>query len=192
MKIHKGDEKNMKKMIKKTIIYKYLMWQDKGNTFGSLKENEIKEITGYDLKKEELREILVNDSERYQLVISIKDDAYEEYRDNYISFEEAQELSDKVTTIGLTKPDYNLKKLIPYVYTLIDMSKEYEDEKYLKGLDKKEIEITVKNENASQKNIRIYDSVIEQWNEFCKENKGYKKQDLISQALVEFMTKYRK
>lgn len=182
----------MKKMIKKTIIYKYLMWQDKGNTFGSLKENEIKEITGYDLKKEELREILVNDSERYQLVISIKDDAYEEYRDNYISFEEAQELSDKVTTVGLTKPDYNLKKLIPYVYTLIDMSKEYEDEKYLKGLDKKEIEITVKNENASQKNIRIYDSVIEQWNEFCKENKGYKKQDLISQALVEFMTKYRK
>lgn len=180
----------MKEMTKKTIIYKYIMWQELGNKFSDLNEDEITEITSYNLNKKELKNIL--DSEGYQYVITIKDENFEEYRGTYITFEEAQELKDKIGTVGFTKPEYNLKKIIPYIYTLIDMAKEYEDEKYLKSLEKKEIEITVKNENASQKNIRIYDSVIEQWNEFCKENKGYKKQDLISQALVEFMTKYRK
>lgn len=87
--------------------------------------------------------------------------------------------------------EMRMELLKMYAGTLIEIAKEYEEQKFKNSLNKSEIKITVGNCSTSQKNVRMYDDIIEQWNEFCKNKKNYKKQDLISQALAEFMAKYR-
>lgn len=54
------------------------------------------------------------------------------------------------------------------------------------------ITLTVdRTEVAEQSNYRVYSSVRRDFKKFCEQHKEYKVQELVSQALKDFMDKYK-
>lgn len=69
---------------------------------------------------------------------------------------------------------------IDKIKALIDVKKE------------KYIELTInRKEEAEQTNYRVYKTVKQDFKKFCSEHSDYKVQELISQALKDFMDKYK-
>ena len=68
----------------------------------------------------------------------------------------------------------------------------YEIKRLVGSLNKNEIKITIdiKNDNTEQTNYRVYKKAKEKFRSFCNEHPEHKVQDLISQALEEFVNKY--
>ncbi|MCY6354743.1 hypothetical protein [Clostridium sp. ZS2-4] len=54
------------------------------------------------------------------------------------------------------------------------------------------LEISTFNGNLKVKSIKIYEEVLDKFNGFMNENKQLKQQDVVSQALWEFLNKYDK
>lgn len=55
---------------------------------------------------------------------------------------------------------------------------------------KQQIVIDIEESDSKLATLRVNSKVLEQFNEFCKDNKQYKKVDLLSQAMKEFIEKY--
>ena len=56
---------------------------------------------------------------------------------------------------------------------------------------RKGIDITTFTGDTANRSFRIDSNVLKDFNTFCKKNKKYKKQDLLSQAIHEFIDKYK-
>lgn len=57
-------------------------------------------------------------------------------------------------------------------------------------IEKEELRITKFKGEAVNRTYKIYPEVLKAFNKFCKEHKQYKVQDIISQAIWEFIKKY--
>lgn len=55
----------------------------------------------------------------------------------------------------------------------------------------KDIDLTTFTGTTENRSFRVDSNVLKEFNSFCKKNKKYKKQDLLSQALKEFIDKYK-
>lgn len=55
---------------------------------------------------------------------------------------------------------------------------------------KQQIVIDIEESDSKLATLRVNSKILEQFNEFCKNNKQYKKVDLLSQAMKEFIEKY--
>lgn len=55
---------------------------------------------------------------------------------------------------------------------------------------KQQIVIDIEESDSKLATLRVNSKVLEQFNNFCKDNKQYKKVDLLSQAMKEFIEKY--
>ena len=55
---------------------------------------------------------------------------------------------------------------------------------------KQQIVIDIEESDSKLATLRVNSKVLEQFNDFCKDNKQYKKVDLLSQAMKEFIEKY--
>lgn len=55
---------------------------------------------------------------------------------------------------------------------------------------KQQVVIDIEESDSQLATLRVNRKVLEQFNEFCKNNKQYKKVDLLSQAMKEFIEKY--
>lgn len=92
-------------------------------------------------------------------------------QDNFIEYLKQEDIQSK------------LFQLIQYADKIINNVKEEQIQKT--------ITITIDTrEKAIQKNLRMYESVAEDFKAFCNRHKEYKQQELVSQALREFMNKY--
>lgn len=111
--------------------------------------------------------------------------------------------------IAATKTDKNLKddgelleikKTLEEVKELLEMKskikeviKLYEEIEVAPPKDNKlEIDRGIFADDLTNRVMRVYTNVNVMWQEFCKDNKQYKMQDLYSQALYEFIEKYKK
>lgn len=56
---------------------------------------------------------------------------------------------------------------------------------------KQQIVIDIEESDSKLATLRVNSKVLEQFNDFCKDNKQYKKVDLLSQAIKEFIEKYK-
>lgn len=98
---------------------------------------------------------------------------------------------DKVTDI-INKSDIEIKE------TIIDIVNNYEVLKEIIELHrrntsiiKQQIIIDIEESDSKLTTLRVNSKVLDKFNDFCKEYKQYKKVDLLSQALKEFIEKYK-
>lgn len=68
----------------------------------------------------------------------------------------------------------------------------YNQDKKCIDIENTKLEIVNFTGDLKVKSIKIYNEVLDRFNEFMKVNKGYKQQEVISQALWEFLQKYEK
>lgn len=99
--------------------------------------------------------------------------------------------SDTVTEI-INKSDEEIKN------NLLDLVNNYEILKDIIELHrrntsvvKQQIVIDVDDAESKLATLRVNSKVLEQFNEFCNNNKQFKKVDLLSQAIKEFIDKYK-
>lgn len=78
---------------------------------------------------------------------------------------------------------------VPVLREMLDWYKENK-EKNTNVIDV--IQINLPDADHSVRSMRVNDIVWEQWQKFCKKCNAYKSQDLVGQALLEFMEKYKK
>ncbi len=97
---------------------------------------------------------------------------------------------DKVTDI-INKSDVEIKETIIDIVNNYDVLKEIiELHRRNTSVIKQQIVIDVEGAESKLITLRVNSKELELFNEFCKDNKQYKKIDLISQALKEFREKY--
>lgn len=87
----------------------------------------------------------------------------------------------------------DLKDIIELKSIIQEMAQDYIRNKNIidvDGSNKLEINLSGTDEIITR-TIKIYKSINEDWKNFCDKNKQFKMQDLYSQALLEFMNKYK-
>lgn len=107
--------------------------------------------------------------------------------------------SVQMTDILENKELINLKTLINNSDILLEMIKAYKEKVNGDGVqdnvpaDNKfiTIELPFEEEKDFRKTYRVNKVIAKQFEEFCNEHKEYKVKDLLSQALKEYMEKYR-
>lgn len=83
------------------------------------------------------------------------------------------------------------RETIEYLHQNIDKIKKILENKNLEKSKKININIDTL-EKAEQSNFRVYSSIRSDFKRFCEQHKEYKVQDLVSQALKDFMDNYKK
>ena len=218
-------------------IYRIFDFQDKGNDFKNISDDDVKRISGYgkkgtmqtQLKKqgfiydrvsgtfypetEEAKDILKNRPIAMDITDSITNTITDTEgitervtnditegvtdTDNVIDIIDPLPITKRVTNTITTVDDNRATYIIAEDLTLdrdlvrlLNANKEMIIDKLTK--DKKAIEITVNTrDKASQKNLRVFDSVSTDFDKFCDEHKEFKKQELVSQALHEFIENHK-
>lgn len=98
----------------------------------------------------------------------------------HTSVEQKKMQEQLLTILPLAENLEYLCNNIDKIKALIDVKKE------------KYIELTInRKEEAEQTNYRVYKTVKQDFKKFCSEHSDYKVQELISQALKDFMDKYK-
>lgn len=101
----------------------------------------------------------------------------------------------KTSVIQVEQMDTNEKiyEVLSMVENLKYLSNNIQKIKNIIEVEKEEfITLTVdRTEDAEQSNYRVYSSVRRDFKKFCEQHKEYKVQELISQALKDFMDKYQ-
>lgn len=117
--------------------------------------------------------------------------------DNKCKTNVKQELCDncKTSVIQMEQMDTNEKiyEVLSMVENLKYLSNNIQKIKNIIEVEKEEfITLTVdRTEVAEQSNYRVYSSVRRDFKKFCEQHKEYKVQELVSQALKDFMDKYK-
>lgn len=103
----------------------------------------------------------------------------------------------KYTTNILQSYKSDLLELINAKDEILNIVKEHREGMYYKDttniievISEPGIHIKEFKTNAKSTSVRIYNETLEKWKKFCKENKKYSNQDLLSMALEEYMSKY--
>lgn len=101
----------------------------------------------------------------------------------------------KTSVIQMEQMDTNEKiyEVLSMVKNLKYLSNNIQKIKNIIEVEKEEfITLTVdRTEVAEQSNYRVYSSVRRDFKKFCEQHKEYKVQELVSQALKDFMDKYK-
>lgn len=101
----------------------------------------------------------------------------------------------KTSVIQMEQMDTNEKiyEVLSMVENLKYLSNNIQKIKNIIEVEKEEfITLTVdRTEVAEQSNYRVYSSVRRDFKKFCEQHKEYKVQELVSQALKDFMDKYK-
>lgn len=97
---------------------------------------------------------------------------------------------DTVTEI-INKSDEEIKNNLLDLVSNYDVLKDIiELHRRNTSVIKQQIVIDIEESESKLTTLRVNSKVLEQFNEFCKDNKQYKKVDLLSQAMKEFIEKY--
>ena len=109
-----------------------------------------------------------------------------------------------------THPSVNIKfndydKLLNIINTYEDMSNKIEqmDEMYkwyelqksnenIIDIEIPKLEILPTSQEAVSRSFKVYKDVMDEFSDFCKKNNNYKVQDILTQAMREFLDKYNK
>ena len=104
---------------------------------------------------------------------------------------EKKDNDDNIITMYDDKTRSKLLKLADNYDKIIDMINRY-DEGYDKEYDGIIIELPLEDKSDFRTTIRVNNIIWEQFNEFAETYKEFTKKDLLSMALKEYMTKYKK
>lgn len=98
------------------------------------------------------------------------------------------------SNINLIKNTFypELMELLQIKDDLKAIVQKYNQDKKCIDIENTKLEIVNFKGDLKVKSIKIYDEVLDRFNKFMKVNKGYKQQEVISQALWEFLEKYEK
>lgn len=97
---------------------------------------------------------------------------------------------NKVTEI-INKSDEEIKNSLLDLVNNYDVLKDIiELHRRNTSVIKQQIVIDIEESESKLTTLRVNSKILEQFNEFCKNNKQYKKVDLLSQAMKEFIEKY--
>lgn len=196
---------------KKAKIMKVLELQEKGITYKSMSNKDCKDLLGYS-KKTTLYNLMTREGYTYnkEQGIFIKPEQEIEQRqeiDGQMSIENEYYNSNTDVIQGNDIEQYNSNTVV-LQDGIIDYLKDEDKaiklfnlinraDDLIKLLDnetvvEESIRLTLDTEEELvQANFRMFKSVKEEFQAFCKEHKTYKTQELISQALKEFMEKYK-
>lgn len=72
----------------------------------------------------------------------------------------------------------------------IDAVKKYEFEKNIIDIPDLKIDFSKMNGEIRSRSFKVYDDVIEKFLNFAKKNNSFKQQDLLAQAMIEFIERY--
>lgn len=98
---------------------------------------------------------------------------------------------DTVTEI-INKSDEEIKNNLLDLVSNYDVLKDIiELHRRNTSVIKQQIVIDIEESDSKLATLRVNSKVLEQFNDFCKDNKQYKKVDLLSQAIKEFIEKYK-
>ena len=163
-------------MTKEEKIKMYLEWQSQDNKVSDI-DNTLANKIGYSTKDNLLKAL------RRTSYISY-DKETDTFMYNNCNTDVVQSCNTDV--VQENNKDITLVKQIQ----LMDMRLR-ELESLLHGEKEEYIKLTIdRDDKAIQTNYRVYENVRDRFKEFCKKNKEYKVQELISQALNDFMDKY--
>jgi len=92
-----------------------------------------------------------------------------------------------------TKPEIidELSELVPLKNKIIELLAWYDELKSQKGLIELKLDKKKFNDKITVRSFRIYNTILKKFEIFANEHSQYKNQDLVSQALLEFIEKYR-
>ncbi|WP_338564364.1 hypothetical protein QJR60_17250 (plasmid) [Paraclostridium sordellii] len=97
---------------------------------------------------------------------------------------------DTVTEI-INKSDEEIKNNLLDLVSNYDVLKDIiELHRRNTSVIKQQIVIDIEESDSKLATLRVNSKVLEQFNEFCKNNKQYKKVDLLSQAMKDFIERY--
>lgn len=97
---------------------------------------------------------------------------------------------DKVTDI-INRSEVEIKETIIDIVNNYDVLKEIiELHRRNTSVIKQQITIDVEESDSKLTTLRVNSKVLDKFNEFCSKNKQFKKVDLLSQAIKEFIEKY--
>lgn len=179
-------------MTKKEKVQQMLNLQQQGITYKEMTDEECERLIGYKQKKalhKAMREEgYIYNKELGIFVLSeyckcntdiIQKNEIEQYNSNTVVLQEG--------IIDYLRNEDKAIKLFNLINRADDLIKLLDNETVVE----ESIRLTLDTEEELvQANFRMYKSIKEQFQEFCKKHKAYKTQELISQALKEFMEKY--
>lgn len=95
------------------------------------------------------------------------------------------------------KSNNKLEKILPDVLKLLELKddleaivKNYKNNSNCMDIVNKKLEINKFNSDLKVKSIKIYKEVLDRFNKFMLNNKQFKQQEILSQALWEFLQRY--
>lgn len=123
-----------------------------------------------------------------------------EVNNRYISSEINKENNNNITDVIqkdtvteiINKSDEEIKNNLLDLVSNYDVLKDIiELHRRNTSVIKQQIVIDIEESDSKLATLRVNSKVLEQFNDFCKDNKQYKKVDLLSQAMKEFIEKYK-
>lgn len=125
-----------------------------------------------------------------------------QYEKDFICIENKKEIKSnknltKVSNSNLTKVNKsNMDKIYEELRELLDLKEDIKallERENLRGriIEVPELRINKFTGDLKPKTIKVYENVLEEFNKFVEEHNEYKQQDIVSQALWEFIQKYK-
>ncbi|MBZ9609937.1 hypothetical protein G9F73_019625 [Clostridium estertheticum] len=144
-----------------------------------IKDNEYKENTNVVVGEQ--NKINEKSKPNTDGIIDKEAGALEEYKQNTIVLED--NIKKDLLSIAEAKED---------IFTVIEWVKKQQLEEKIIDIPELKIEIDKFKDDVKVTTIRLYSNIKDQFQEFIKKYPEYKTQDIYSQALLEFMGKYKK
>ena len=121
------------------------------------------------------------------------DDFYNKFTEQHEELNYIDDETNKKDLAIITNTDINkLHDFIDNYKIIMQMVQMFKDKKQIDTYNKNiVIELPYEDDKSFKASYRINKTINEQFKEFCKEHKEFTAKDLLSQALKEFMEKYK-
>lgn len=134
-----------------------------------------------------------------ELLNKLKSFGYSKVKNKFVLQDEGQDiLHNKTDVIVLPKKDNivplekeNYKKLMSNFDILMEIIEKYKKNNEIPVSDMV-VQLPCENDKNYKVSIRIHKEVFEEFKVFCSNNKQFSQKELISMALIEYMSKYKK
>lgn len=146
---------------------------------------------GYAMNKEKNKYIKINKSETFIKNKSITKVINKS--DTKVNNKSDTVVIKQIST--LTKEIQELKSFKSDMTEMLEWYKKQKSKENIIDVEIPEIKISLDikaDEKAMTQGLKTYPSVLNEFNTFCKNNKEFKKQDLLAMALIEYIKKYSK
>lgn len=127
-----------------------------------------------------------------EMKVEIKDVIQMQNVDESVNSEVAITKNDNAELMELKKSLEEVKELLEMKDKIKEVIKLYDEIEVAPKDNKLEIDRDIFSEELTNRVTRVYKNINVMWQDFCKDHKQYKMQDLYSLALYEFMEKYKK